>query len=119
VSSEKLIQKPILRATPLLPLDLLSPSSNISNGVFVSLRVVELWNLLPFPAKFIFFLKTKQQYKPKNRVQKRKAVKETEATEGKHGHHGLGCHYGLAVVGFGRVGLPLPECCVFWCRFAS
>jgi len=65
-------------------------------------------------------------------VEKRKAAKEIEEIGGKHGHHGRGYHHRLAmadttargvhhsqaVVASGHVGLPLPERCVFGCRFA-
>jgi len=52
----------------------------------------------PFSAKFILFLKTKQQYKPKNRLEKRKAAIKTKAAGEKHAHHSHGCHHGQTMV---------------------
>jgi len=60
----------------------------------VSFRVAKLWNLPLNIARYILFLKAKQQQTPKNHVGKRKDMKETKAVGANHDHHGRGCHHG-------------------------
>ena len=81
---------------PLLPLDLLSPSSNLSNGLFVSLRVSS-YGIHPLFQPSSSLLKDIRSSNGRKIARKTKSCEKSKQSGANHDHHGCDCHHGQTV----------------------